>query len=55
MLYFHRPTYKLLKVLENKEKSGIKPDLFILAEHTVQSSFALENTIVPSNLSPQFL
>ena len=34
MLYFHRSTYEPLKVLENKEKSGIKPDLFILAAPT---------------------
>ena len=29
--YFRPPIYELVKVLENKEKSGIKPDLFILA------------------------
>ena len=28
---FYRPTYELVETLENKEKSGIKPDLFILA------------------------
>lgn len=31
---FYCLTYELVKALENKEKSGIKPDLFILAAPT---------------------